>query len=179
MLVWSSEVGQVRPPSGSPGSANGRHAGKPSGAQRKTLRLELAGQTCAYCPAPATTWDHFIPRSKGGRLTPDNRKPACEPCNVKKADRDPDDWLRILAGPVHTSTLIKIQGGRRPSCPLCGWIAHGMTGRERRDVRLRRTGVLELAGAVRVQQWSSSGTWCPECGFELVTRQQAHTRSAE
>lgn len=54
------------------------------------LRDELcAGLTCHYCPARATTWDHVIPRSKGGADGRRNLIPACKPCNVAKSDDMP------------------------------------------------------------------------------------------
>jgi len=50
------------------------------------LRDELlvGALICHYCPAPATTWDHIVPRSKGGADGRRNLTPACGPCNVAK-----------------------------------------------------------------------------------------------
>jgi 5-methylcytosine-specific restriction endonuclease McrA len=56
---------------------------------------ELFDGECAYCDAPATSWDHFIPVTMGGRTTPGNMLPACTPCNSKKKNRDPQKWLDI------------------------------------------------------------------------------------
>ena len=44
---------------------------------------------CHYCPEPATTRDHIVPRSKGGRNAAWNIVPACVSCNSAKAAKDP------------------------------------------------------------------------------------------
>ena len=45
---------------------------------------------CQYCGArEELTFDHVIPRSKGGLTTWGNVVAACSPCNVRKADRLP------------------------------------------------------------------------------------------
>lgn len=44
--------------------------------------------TCQYCgvrsPAEGLTFDHVIPKSRGGRTTWSNVVAACEPCNLRK-----------------------------------------------------------------------------------------------
>lgn len=51
---------------------------------------------CVYCRiAPATTWDHVTPVSRGGRTEPGNIVPACKPCNSSKRDRDVVEWARV------------------------------------------------------------------------------------
>ena len=48
--------------------------------------------TCQYCGGKDDlTFDHVIPRSKGGRTTLENVVAACAPCNLKKANRLPKD----------------------------------------------------------------------------------------
>ena len=43
---------------------------------------------CQYCGASEDlTFDHVIPRSRGGRTTWDNVVAACAPCNLKKGNR--------------------------------------------------------------------------------------------
>jgi 5-methylcytosine-specific restriction endonuclease McrA len=48
---------------------------------------------CQYCtdalPAHDLTFDHVIPRSRGGRTTWENVVTACGPCNLRKADKLP------------------------------------------------------------------------------------------
>lgn len=59
------------------------------------LRDVLAeyGERCIYCGAPADTRDHLIPTSRGGQNVMANLRPACQTCNVTKADRTPAEWL--------------------------------------------------------------------------------------
>lgn len=48
--------------------------------------------TCQYCGQHEDlTFDHVIPRSKGGMTTWDNVVAACSGCNLRKSDRLPDD----------------------------------------------------------------------------------------
>jgi 5-methylcytosine-specific restriction endonuclease McrA len=48
--------------------------------------------SCQYCGAREDlTFDHVVPRSKGGTTTWDNVVTACSPCNLRKSDRLPDD----------------------------------------------------------------------------------------
>lgn len=54
---------------------------------------ELFGGICAYCDRKATSWDHFIPVSRGGQTIPGNMLPACGSCNSRKNDMDPLEWL--------------------------------------------------------------------------------------
>ena len=44
---------------------------------------------CAYCGRRATTVDHVLPASRGGRWEWTNTVAACEPCNHRKGDRTP------------------------------------------------------------------------------------------
>lgn len=48
---------------------------------------------CQYCgegrPTPELTFDHVIPRSRGGRTTWENVITACGPCNLRKANKLP------------------------------------------------------------------------------------------
>lgn len=49
--------------------------------------------TCQYCnrraPAQELTFDHVIPRSRGGRTTWENVVTACTSCNLRKGSRLP------------------------------------------------------------------------------------------
>ena len=60
---------------------------------------------CQYCGAESDlTFDHLIPRSKGGKTTWDNVVTACAPCNLRKADK--------LA---HAAQMIPAQDPFRPT----------------------------------------------------------------
>lgn len=54
---------------------------------------EAFGGLCAYCPASATTWDHLVPVSAGGRTIPGNIVPACVSCNSRKRSRDLNEFI--------------------------------------------------------------------------------------
>ena len=69
------------------------------------LRTDLFGGMCAYCPAPATTWDHLVPVRLGGDTTPDNIVPCCISCNSAKKDRNVLEWLERTARPDTTQKL--------------------------------------------------------------------------
>jgi hypothetical protein len=45
---------------------------------------------CAFCGGKATTIDHIMPRSQGGKNSWKNTIAACSPCNNNKADRTPE-----------------------------------------------------------------------------------------
>lgn len=49
--------------------------------------------TCQYCmkphPSHMLTYDHVLPRSKGGKTTWTNIVTSCIPCNLKKGNRLP------------------------------------------------------------------------------------------
>jgi 5-methylcytosine-specific restriction endonuclease McrA len=48
--------------------------------------------TCQYCGNHEDlTFDHVIPRSKGGLTTWENVVAACSPCNLRKGDRLPQE----------------------------------------------------------------------------------------
>lgn len=47
---------------------------------------------CQYCGADdELTFDHVVPRSKGGQTTWDNVVAACSPCNLKKGGKLPGE----------------------------------------------------------------------------------------
>jgi 5-methylcytosine-specific restriction endonuclease McrA len=61
---------------------------------RFSLDAPVKGE-CAYCLAPATTYDHVLPSAVpyGGSDDPRNLVPACTSCNSSKSNRDPWTWL--------------------------------------------------------------------------------------
>lgn len=90
--------------------------------ERETIyaeRMILYGRDrylCAYCGLEFTlrnlTIDHVLPRSRGGKNTWMNTVTACKPCNVKKADRTPEEaGMQLLYRPysptVHEKMVLK------------------------------------------------------------------------
>ncbi len=80
--------------------------------QRKTGQVQFKRRyvfardrwKCQYCgekfPAQKLTYDHMIPRARGGRTTWENIVTSCEPCNHKKGDRTPKEaGLKLLKKP--------------------------------------------------------------------------------
>lgn len=65
---------------------------------------------CQYCGATRfasqLTFDHVVPRSRGGRTEWENIVMACVGCNSKKANRTPKEaGLRLLKQPVRPDWL--------------------------------------------------------------------------
>ena len=69
---------------------------------------------CQYCGSRHDlTFDHVIPRSKGGMTTWENVVAACSPCNLRKADRLPDAAnMRPALEPFQPSVSDLHQNGR-------------------------------------------------------------------
>ena len=60
------------------------------------------------------TFDHIIPRCKGGRTTWENVVAACGPCNLKKGARDPRAiGMKVIKPPVRPSQEMLINKGRK------------------------------------------------------------------
>lgn len=73
--------------------------------------------TCQYCgdrfPTQELTFDHVMPRSKGGRTTWDNVVAACAKCNLVKGDRTPHAAAMIpLVRPLQPTTYQLQENGR-------------------------------------------------------------------
>ncbi|MGI5214485.1 HNH endonuclease [Plantactinospora sp. CA-290183] len=51
---------------------------------------------CGYCGAEASTHDHILPRSRGGRNTWANTIASCYGCNQRKGDRTPAEAGMVL-----------------------------------------------------------------------------------
>lgn len=63
------------------------------------------GYRCQYCGVRCTmaelTYDHVVPRARGGRTTWENIVTACVPCNARKSDRTPEQaGMRLRKKPV-------------------------------------------------------------------------------
>ncbi len=75
------------------------------------------GFACVYCGWDAKedlTFDHVIPRSKGGRTTWANIVTACAPCNLKKGGRTPKEADMHPARKPTRPTMQRLQAmGRR------------------------------------------------------------------
>lgn len=68
---------------------------------------------CAYCGEQykdhQLTIDHVLPRSRGGKNTWVNTVSACKPCNVRKADRTPEEArMHLLYVPYVPNTFEKM-----------------------------------------------------------------------
>lgn len=69
---------------------------------------------CQYCgDAHDLTFDHVIPRSRGGRTTWENVVAACSPCNLMKGGRLPGECNMFPAAqPMRPSVFQLHQNGR-------------------------------------------------------------------
>lgn len=72
---------------------------------QEILMAEFEGK-CAYCGAPATTWDHIIPISKGGKTVPWNIVPCCVSCNSSKNNNDHLEWVLSTHGKRLTTEFV-------------------------------------------------------------------------
>jgi len=75
--------------------------------RRGVLRRD--NSRCGYCLGSASTIDHIIPRSRGGKDTWENLVACCLKCNNIKGDRTPQEmnWtLRFTPRPPHGTTWL-------------------------------------------------------------------------
>ena len=87
--------------------------------------FERDKNTCQYCgkrlPKSELTLDHVIPRSRGGYDCWENLVLACVACNVRKANRTPDEAaMPLIRLPVKPTWLPQL-GSRVPTHQLVGW----------------------------------------------------------
>ncbi len=73
--------------------------------------------TCQYCgngfPANNLTFDHVVPRSRGGRTTWENVVTACAECNMVKSNRLPKAVnMKPIYPPVEPTTHQRQERGR-------------------------------------------------------------------
>jgi 5-methylcytosine-specific restriction endonuclease McrA len=69
--------------------------------------LAAAGYRCAYCSiATATTGDHVVPHSKGGRSDERNTVAACRTCNTSKGNRTLREWVASGRAPLPALQLL-------------------------------------------------------------------------
>jgi 5-methylcytosine-specific restriction endonuclease McrA len=67
--------------------------------EERELAMELTGGVCAYCGNTATSIDHIIPVSRGGRSKRGNLLPCCDSCNSKKHTSTLDDFVKVCPSP--------------------------------------------------------------------------------
>ncbi|MFN8076874.1 MAG: HNH endonuclease [Kineosporiaceae bacterium] len=77
----------------------GRYVRVPTGravpvSRRGVLRRDA--HRCAYCAGHASTVDHVLPRSRGGRDSWENLVACCMRCNNVKGDRTPEEMGWVL-----------------------------------------------------------------------------------
>lgn len=66
----------------------------------RELKMQMSSTTkcCEYCGSfENLSWDHLIPRSKGGPDTADNHVLACKSCNSSKGCRGIYEWYGLKA----------------------------------------------------------------------------------
>lgn len=73
------------------------------------------GFACQYCGTSSElTFDHVVPRSRGGRTTWENIVAACSPCNLRKGGRTPQQAGMPIRRPPHRPNAYQLQdAGRR------------------------------------------------------------------
>ena len=72
------------------------------------------GYRCQYCGNKCSidqlTYDHVIPRSRGGRTTWENIVSCCYMCNARKANRTPEEARMVLrTAPVRPAWIPAVQ----------------------------------------------------------------------
>lgn len=79
------------------------------------LRDSFACQYCAQSrPAEELTFDHVVPRSRGGRTTWDNVVTACTICNLRKGSKTPHDCGMVpMTRPAPPTPYHLHRNGRR------------------------------------------------------------------
>ncbi len=77
--------------------------------------------TCQYCgesfPTPELTFDHVVPRSKGGRTSWENVVTSCSVCNLIKGDRLPRQCGMIPLSPPFRPSAFELQENGRQFPP--------------------------------------------------------------
>ena len=72
------------------------------------------GYRCQYCASKCSidelTYDHVVPRSRGGRTTWDNIVSCCYDCNATKANRTPTEArMKLLSTPARPTWIPSVQ----------------------------------------------------------------------
>jgi 5-methylcytosine-specific restriction endonuclease McrA len=73
----------------------------------RAAALAACGFRCVYCAtATATTGDHVVPTSKGGRTEIANAVGACRTCNTSKGNRTLREWVASGRAPLVALQLL-------------------------------------------------------------------------
>ena len=82
--------------------------------RRGVLRRDA--HRCAYCGKAASTIDHVMPRSRGGKDTWENLVACCLRCNNAKSDRTPAEmgWTLRTIPRVPVGPTWAVRGVERP-----------------------------------------------------------------
>tara|TARA_A100000164_G_C21716129_1_gene680599 strand:- start:213 stop:779 length:567 start_codon:yes stop_codon:yes gene_type:complete len=75
------------------------------------------GFTCQYCntslPSNQLTFDHLIPKSRGGKTSWYNVVTACQKCNFKKSNKSIEEsGLSLFQKPIQPNTWMLQENGR-------------------------------------------------------------------
>lgn len=69
---------------------------------------------CQYCGSPdELTFDHVLPRSKGGLTTWQNVVAACSPCNLRKGNKMPKDIGMVPRQKPYQPTVFELHNNGR------------------------------------------------------------------
>jgi 5-methylcytosine-specific restriction endonuclease McrA len=84
---------------------------------------------CGYCGELGSfetlSYDHVVPRAKGGRTVWENVVTACKPCNGKKGDRTPEQArMTLLVRPHKPRTLPMSSSQIRLRDPHPMWLGY-------------------------------------------------------
>lgn len=73
------------------------------------------GFSCQYCGSKGDmTFDHVVPRARGGKTTWENVVAACGPCNLRKGAKSlKETGLKLRKQPVEPSSSQLMNAGRR------------------------------------------------------------------
>jgi 5-methylcytosine-specific restriction endonuclease McrA len=91
--------------------------------RRGVLRRD--SNRCAYCDRAATTIDHVVPRSRGGKDEWENLVACCLACNNTKSDRTPQEmgWRMHYLPKTPFGTAWLVRGIERPQPHWEGYLA--------------------------------------------------------
>lgn len=81
--------------------------------RRGVLRRD--NQRCCYCGGSASTIDHVLPKSRGGRDSWENLVACCLHCNNRKSDRTPAEmgWRMGFSPRMPSHTPWAVRGAER------------------------------------------------------------------